>query len=224
MVKVGLTPSGFVEARRRRFEQGLKSALYQRRSVYVLLKEIVNSTKRGLHGSRLFSLFLVSLGWKSTSPCRDKGVQPWSNKHSTYAQHIREQRVSSSCRCRIPYILPTVSIRLEQAIQTAAARQTGTQTGKETASSTALLLLLWVHALTLWWRSLLVVHALLLIWLAVLALRWTILALRRSVALALLLVWVGRAVLVRRRLLVVALGCHLAALHRGVPAMCRLGI
>jgi hypothetical protein len=40
----------------------------------------------------------------------------------------------------------------------------------------------------------------------------------------LLLVWVGRAVLVRGRLLVVALGCHLAALHVGVPAMGWLGI
>jgi hypothetical protein len=45
---------------------------------------------------------------------------------------------------------------------------------------------------------LLVVHALLLVWLTVLPLWW-------SVALALLLVWVGRAVLVRGRLLVVAL-------------------
>jgi hypothetical protein len=65
-----------MEARRRHYEQGLKGALYQRRGVYVPLKEIVNSRKRGLRRRRLFSLFLMSSEWKSTPFCRNKCVQP----------------------------------------------------------------------------------------------------------------------------------------------------
>lgn len=86
------------------------------------------------------------------------------------------------------------STRLEQAVETTTAGKTSAETGEQASSAaTTLLLLLRIHAL--WRRSLLVVHLLL---------RRAILALRWAVARA-LLVWGGRAVVARGRLVVVAL-------------------